>query len=63
MQTVTISALNVAKDCNGAMSDYHEVTWNGSGSSSVTSPAFVLMYNAPDVPMYPRVEALWSAPR
>ncbi|KAI4885288.1 hypothetical protein NFI96_028993 [Prochilodus magdalenae] len=32
-----------AKDCNGVVPDRHGVTQNGSGSSSVTSPAFVLV--------------------
>ncbi|KAI4901158.1 hypothetical protein NFI96_022148 [Prochilodus magdalenae] len=32
---------SIAKDCNGVGPDCHGVTQNGSGSSSVTSPAFV----------------------
>ncbi|KAI4896429.1 hypothetical protein NFI96_006936 [Prochilodus magdalenae] len=32
-----------AKDCSGVVPDCHGVTQNGSGSSSVTSPAFVLV--------------------
>ncbi|KAI4876734.1 hypothetical protein NFI96_010225 [Prochilodus magdalenae] len=32
-----------AKDCSGAVPDCHGVTQNGSGSSSVTSPALVLV--------------------
>ncbi|KAI4872410.1 hypothetical protein NFI96_033211 [Prochilodus magdalenae] len=45
-QTVTMTVLNtttVTKDCSGVVPDCHGVTQNGSGSSSVTSPALVLV--------------------
>ncbi|KAI4904101.1 hypothetical protein NFI96_026212, partial [Prochilodus magdalenae] len=35
--------VNITQECNGVVSDCHEVTQNGSGSSSVTSPALVLV--------------------
>ncbi|KAI4883100.1 hypothetical protein NFI96_023007, partial [Prochilodus magdalenae] len=35
--------VTVAKDCSGVVPDCHGVTQNGSGSSSVTSPALVLV--------------------
>ncbi|KAI4874784.1 hypothetical protein NFI96_001621 [Prochilodus magdalenae] len=44
--TVVSTKMNVAdgtKDCSGVVPDCHGVTQNGSGSSSVTSPALVLV--------------------
>ena len=38
-----LTHVSVAKDCNDVMPDCHGVTQNGGGSSSVTSPAFVLV--------------------
>ncbi|KAI4880643.1 hypothetical protein NFI96_004778 [Prochilodus magdalenae] len=35
--------VTVTKDCSGVVTDCHRVTQNGSGSSSVTSPALVLV--------------------
>ncbi|KAI4901474.1 hypothetical protein NFI96_020146, partial [Prochilodus magdalenae] len=35
--------VTVTKDCSGVVPDCHGVTQNGSGSSSVTSPALVLV--------------------
>ncbi|KAI4871888.1 hypothetical protein NFI96_032253 [Prochilodus magdalenae] len=35
--------VNITKHCNGVVPDCHGVTQNGSGSSSVTSPALVLV--------------------
>ncbi|KAI4901592.1 hypothetical protein NFI96_007421 [Prochilodus magdalenae] len=35
--------VSVTKDCSGVVPDCHGVTQNGSGSSSVTSPALVLV--------------------
>ncbi|KAI4877220.1 hypothetical protein NFI96_025406, partial [Prochilodus magdalenae] len=40
---LTQTPRSVAKDPNGAVADCHGVTQNGCGSSSVTSPSFVLV--------------------
>ncbi|KAI4890787.1 hypothetical protein NFI96_000033 [Prochilodus magdalenae] len=38
-----IHHVTITKDCSGVVADCHGVTQNGSGSSSVTSPALVLV--------------------
>ncbi|KAI4896486.1 hypothetical protein NFI96_018652 [Prochilodus magdalenae] len=41
--TIWVHHVTVTKDCSGVVPDCHGVTQNGSGSSSVTSPALVLV--------------------
>ncbi|KAI4900904.1 hypothetical protein NFI96_020041, partial [Prochilodus magdalenae] len=41
--TPTQTHVTLTKDCSGVVPDCHGVTQNGSGSSSVTSPALVLV--------------------